>query len=58
MNLEHLILTVKETTGSRLNISHYTYNKCPLISEKYKLNDIEELIKEYSLNELLYKCFL
>jgi len=51
INLENSISTYKDTIGSRLNISHYTYNKCPLLSEKYKLNDIEELIKEYPLND-------
>ena len=50
MNYENTVINYKNSIGSRLNLSHYTYGKCKINSKKYKLNDIEELIKEYPLN--------
>jgi hypothetical protein len=49
MDFEDITINYKDNTGSRLLISHYTYDICPEKSEKYKLNHINELIKEYSI---------
>ena len=49
MDFEDITINYKDNTGSRLLISHYTYDICPQKSEKYKLNSINELIKEYSI---------
>ena len=37
--------------GSRLTFSHYIYGKCPLNSNKYKLNHIQDLLKYNSIND-------
>ena len=49
MDYEGSIVNYKDNVRSRLKFSHYTYSKCPQFSNKYKLNHIEELIKDYPL---------
>ena len=49
MDFDDIVINYKDNTGSRLLISHYTYDKCPEKSEKYNLNNINNLIKEYSI---------
>ena len=43
------ITNYKDNLGNRTIISHYTYNKCPNYSSKYKNNNIEKLIIDFPL---------
>ena len=49
MDYDTIIIYYRENIQSKLKISHYAYSKCPKSSERYKLNHIDELIKENPL---------
>ena len=46
MDNSDTIVNYKDNLGNRSLVSHYTYNKCPEKSSKYKNNNIENLILE------------
>ena len=51
MNTDESLLNYGLNLGSRLSFSHYVYGKCPLNSYKYKLNHIQDLLKDNPLND-------
>ena len=50
-NFDGSIIDYVLNLGSRLSFSHYIYGKCPENWNKYKLNNIENLIKENPINK-------
>ena len=51
MNTDETLLNYGFNLGSRLSFSHYIYGKCPLNSNKYKLNHIQDLLKNNPLKD-------